>query len=405
MANLHTASQRIHVLQMLGNAIVGGMETYVMRLIQRLPPDQFGITVMFPWENEMADQLRDMGADVYVTPMPENPPWSGIQMTTSLIKAHNIDVVHAHLPNAHLLGGLAGKLAGKPVLSTIHGRQLATMDLEIHRTAGTHLAAVCRQTYFHALGLGVHPSQLHFIPNGVDTQIFTPRRERHGRLRQALGIPPDATLIAQVGRLSPEKGPDVFLRAALSIKQAAPQAHFVLIGDGPLHDDMRRLISKFELQGVAHMSGLIHDMTDVYAELDVSVSASRSEAMPLAMMEAMASGLPVVATRVGGVPDLIQHGKTGWLVGDGDFEAIARHVVELIDKPTERAAMGERARARVMSHFALEHSVQTTAQLLQKLAQKQPDSRRVSAVVNGTKPPAVHGLNGVLAEQDKAAAG
>jgi glycosyltransferase involved in cell wall biosynthesis len=405
MANLHTASQRIHVLEMLGNAIVGGMETYVMRLIQNLPRDQFAITVMFPWENEMADRMRDLGVDVFVTPMPENPPWSGIQMTSALIKAHNVDVVHAHLPNAHLLAGLAGKLTGCPVVSTIHGRQLTTLDLEVHRTAGTHLSAVCRQTYFHALGLGVHPSQLHFIPNGVDTRVFTTQRERQGPLRRSLGISPDATLVAQVGRLSPEKGPDVFLRAALAIKQAAPQAQFALIGDGPLRAEMQALIERFELQGTVHMPGLLADMSAVYAELDMVVSASRSEAMPLAMMEAMSCGLPVIATRVGGVPDLIQHGKTGWLVGDGDFDAIARHVIDLADKPVERAAMGERARSRMVANFSLDESVKATVQLLSRLAHKPVEQRRVGPLLNGTKAHTVHGLNGVLAEPDKAATG
>jgi glycosyltransferase involved in cell wall biosynthesis len=400
MGTIHTASHRIQVLQVVGNAIVGGMETYVTRLIERLPPERFGVSLMCPFESRMADRWRELGADVIITPMPENPSWTSIQLACSVIKAHGVDVLHAHLPNAHVLAGIAGKLSGKPVVSTIHGRQISTVDLEVHRTAGTHLSAVCRQTYFHALGLGVQPSQLHFIPNGVDLKDFKPGGARVGALRQRLGIGPDVDLIGFVGRLSPEKGPDVFIRAAVALKQALPKARFVLIGEGPMRADMQSLIERFDLGDVADLCGLMPDMPSVFAELDVVVSSSRSEALPLAIMEAMACGLPVVATRVGGVPDLIQHGVTGWLVGDGDFDAIAVHVRSLIDKPIEREAMGRRARERAEKQLSLDDSVTATMQLLTRLAQqKTSEPRRNGAVVssglNGGSTSVVHGMPGV----------
>jgi len=134
-----------------------------------------------------------------------------------------------------------------------------------------------------------------------------------------LGIPEDAVLVGQIGRLSPEKGPDVFLRAALAAHGSAPDVHFVLVGEGPLRADLQELVARLGLASRVHFAGLRQDMASVYAELDIVVSASRSEAMPLALLEAMSCGLPVVATRVGGVPDLIQPGLSGWLVGDGDM--------------------------------------------------------------------------------------
>lgn len=387
MPNIQTAVHRTHVLEVLGNAIVGGMETYVTRLIERLPADQFTVTVLCPHENLLTEHFRTLGVDVYVTPMPDNPPWSSVQMTTSLIKALGIDVIHAHLPNAHLLAGLAGKLAGKPVVSTIHGRQLSTLDLEIHRAASTHLSPVCQQTYFHALGLGVQAQHLHLIPNGVDTHTFSPAANiKPNHWRQQWGIADHVPLVAFVGRLSPEKGPDVFLRTALAVKQRVPDVRFVLVGDGPLKQDLQHTIQQLELGDAVHLVGLIQDMPGVYKELDVVVSTSRSEAMPLALMEAMASGLPIVATRVGGVPDMVQHGLTGWLCGDGDFDSIATHVTQILMHPTDRQAMSLRARERAIKHFSLDHGVLATMQMLHQLAQKQPESRRVGAVVAGAKP-------------------
>lgn len=391
MPSVSNASQRVQVLQVLGNAIVGGMETYVSRLIERLPADQFGITVLLPWESELSDHLRSLGAEVYVTPMPDNPPWSAIQTVSALVKAHAIDVLHAHLPNAHLLSALVGRLCSKPVITTIHGRQLSTLDLEVHRTASTHLSVVCRQTYFHALGLGVSPSQLHLIANGADTTLFVPRRVRNGPLRQALGVPPEAPLVGQVGRLSAEKGPDVFVRAALAAHAVMPDVHFVLIGEGPLRTELEQTVVRLGLTERVHFAGLQTDMANIYAELDVVVSASRSEAMPLAVLEAMSSGVPVIATRVGGVPDLVQHNLSGWLVGDGDYDAMAAQLVSLLREPERAASMGQRARERVVSQFSLDHSVAGTAQLLRKLAQRGGDARRVSAVMPGEGGKAVAG--------------
>jgi glycosyltransferase involved in cell wall biosynthesis len=135
------------------------------------------------------------------------------------------------------------------------------------------------------------------------------------------------------------------------------------------------------------------------AELDLVVSASHSEAMPLALMEAMASGLPVVATRVGGIPDLIQQGVTGWLVHEGDYEGLAIRVVELIgDEPLRRRA-GDAARQRAVERFSVVDSVASTVQLLTRLAQPRADQRRISAVTSNGKL-----VNGVAAANGKSVA-
>ena len=207
-------------------------------------------------------------------------------------------MIHAHLPNAHVLAGVTGRLTGKPVLATIHGRQLTTLDLEVHRSAGTHLHVVCKQSHFHALGIGVAASQLHFIAHGVDTEVFRPERRAGGALRRRFGIADDAPVVGFVGRLSPEKGPDVFLRMALGLHERNPAVRFIVAGDGPMRHQLEAFTRRFALDGVVHLAGMQSDMPAVYNELDVLVSASHSEAMPLALMEAMACGVPLVATRV-----------------------------------------------------------------------------------------------------------
>lgn len=369
---------RIQVLQIVGNAIVGGMEIYVQRLVERLPPERFGVCVLCPDEGPFADQLRAVGAEVVITPMPDNPPWFAIQLACTLIKARNVDVIQAHMSNAHMLAGLAGRITDRPVVGTVHGRQLSTLDVEMHRIAGTHISVVCQQTYFQALGLGINPSRLHLIPNGVDIEIFKPVRQRNGPLRQGFGIDEAVPLVGFIGRLSEEKGPDVFLRVAAAVHHVLPQVHFVLVGRGPMLARLQRFVAQQRLGGVVHFAGVRIDMPEVYAELDMVASTSHTEGMPLALMEAMACGLAVVATRVGGVPELVQQGITGWIASAGDVDAMADHMVDLLQAPEQLKAMGAKARIRAEERFSLMRGVQNTMDLLSMLAQPRNHQRHLT---------------------------
>jgi glycosyltransferase involved in cell wall biosynthesis len=376
------ASGRIHVLEVIGNAIVGGMETYVDRLVSTLPKDRFQVTGLCPFESPFTDRLRSRDIEVLVTPMPDDPPWSSIQMACAMIKAGGIDLLHAHLPNAHVLAGIAGRLTGKPVLATLHGHRVGMLDLEVHRTAGSHLSVVCRQSYFHALGLGVSAGQLSCNPNGVDTDAFQPRPRTGAGLRASLGIPEQAPLIGFLGRLSPEKGPEIFLRAALLLHGSLPAAHFVVVGDGPLEATLREFVVRFGLSARVHLAGLRRDVAHVLNDIDLLVSSSHSEAMPLAVMEAMASGVAVVATRVGGVPDMIEQGESGWLVAPQDFEDIAQRVHQVVATPGELERMGRRARARAVERMSLADSIERMAALMTRLVPARATQREISAVVS-----------------------
>ncbi|MEO6896289.1 MAG: glycosyltransferase [Caldimonas sp.] len=367
-AVLPGAVSRLHVLEITGNAIAGGMEASVERLVQGFPPERVGVTALCPFESPFTERLRALGADVVIGSVTDDPSWQAIQLACSLATANAVDVIHTHLPNAHVMGGIVGRLVDKPVLATIHGRQLTLADLEVHRTASTHLLTVTRQSYLHALGVGVHPKRLHRVPNGVDTQVFAPGLPRLGAVRKRFGLDVGTLLVGFVGRLAWEKGPDVFVRAALAIHAARPDVHFVLVGEGPMQPQLEIFVERFQLADRVHFAGLQMPMPRVFAELDVVVSSSRSEAMPLAVIEAMASGLPVVACRVGAMAELLLQGVTGWLVEAGDGDGIASHVLELVRDAALRQAAGDAARERAEDRFALATQVALTHELLARLA-------------------------------------
>ncbi len=367
----------LNVLQIIGNGIVGGMESYVHNLISQLPGDQFRLTCLCPYESAFTSGLRSLGCEVFITPLRDDPPWRSIQMAVEVIRNRHIDLIHAHLPNAHVLAGIVARLTHTPAVSTIHSMNLSMHELIISRLTGTRLLMVCQEAYAQALAAGVPDERLTLIHNGVNLNLFKPER-RGSNFRQQFGIPAAAPLIGFIGRLAWEKGPDKFVQMAARIHNHLPRAHFAMVGEGPLEDEISELITRMKAGHFVHMAGLQTKPWEIYPEFDLFAQTSRSEAMPLALLEAMACGLPVIAMSVGGVAELVEAGTTGILVspGDwpgvgspypGDWEGVAAAMLELLAQPEKLKRMGEAGRKRVEEKFDLRHSTRRTAELFQRL--------------------------------------
>jgi glycosyltransferase involved in cell wall biosynthesis len=359
-------SRPLHVLEIVGNGIVGGMETYVRNLIRGLPRDRFRVTCLCPYESAFTRAVRQAGGAVFITTLRDDPLWHSLQLAVQLIRGRQIDVIHAHLPNAHMLAGLAGRLTQTPAVATIHGMRIPILELEISRMTGTHLLLVCQAAYAEAMALGVPAERLHLIPNGVDTDRFAPDRGGEA-FRQALGVPPGAPLVGFVARLAPEKGPDQFVRVAQLVRGKRSDVHFTIVGEGPMEGQVAAMVQHMGLDGCVHMAGLRMDMWDVYPAFDVLVQTSRSEGMPLVLLESMASGRPAVAMDVGGVAEIMENGTTGLLVPPGDCEALAEVLFRLLARPVQLRRMGEAARRRAEEVFPLQASMRRIGALLASL--------------------------------------
>lgn len=364
------AERRIHVLEIIGNAIVGGMERYALNLIRQLPSDRFRVTCVCPFESTFTRSLREAGSTVFITPLYDDPPWRSIQLAVELVNRHQIDLIHAHLSNAHVLAGLTGCLTRTPVAATMHGMQVPTLDLGASRMTGTHLILVCQEAYTQALATGVPPERLTLIPNGVDTEVFTPERSGED-FRLCLGVPVGAPVIGFVGRLAWEKGPDNFLRVADLVHRQRPDVHFIMVGEGAMERELLPITEQFGLEAHVHMAGLCTNMWEAYASFDILAMTSRSEGMPFALLEAMACGRPVVSTNVGGVIELIEAGTTGVLVDAGDWEETAATLLRLLDRPARLEQMGQAGRKRVEELFDFRQSVRLTTDLFQRLVKSE----------------------------------
>ena len=370
----------IHVLEIVGNAIIGGMERSVVNLVKELPTDTFRFTCLCPFQSPFTRSLTEKGCPVFVAPLRDDPTWRSLQMAVEIVRHHHVDLIHGHLPNAHILAGLTGMLTQTPTIATIHGMSLTVHELGISRMTQTHLIVVCQEAYAQALALGIKPQNLSLIPNGIDTEVFKsiPHSQR---FRTALGLSPEVPLVGFVGRLAWEKGPDEFLRVAARVHSRRPALHFVLVGEGPLQEQLIQLVHELGLEDCVHLAGLWEDMTEVYSALDALVVTSRSEGMPLAVLEAMACERPVIAMAVGGVAEIIEEGVTGYLIAPqdwkgganaytGGFEGIERVLINLVDNPEKGKFIGSAARDRVKELYNLSTSANLVSNLYTQLVKR-----------------------------------
>ncbi|HWC46949.1 MAG TPA: glycosyltransferase, partial [Casimicrobiaceae bacterium] len=233
------------------------METYVVRLVRELARGAFRVSALCPFEGHVSDALRDAQADVVIAPVRDDPEWATIELTAQFVLDHEVDVIHAHLANAHVLGSLVSALTERPCVATIHGRAVPMLDFEAHRmTDGMHMAVVCRAAESHALAIGVARDRVHFVPNGVPAHDGT----QHEDLARQLGVDDDTPLVGFVGRLSPEKGPDLFVRMVAQLLPKHANVAFVVVGDGPMRE---RLEADAKVLGIAAHLHFIGERRDV----------------------------------------------------------------------------------------------------------------------------------------------
>ncbi|MBZ9676342.1 glycosyltransferase family 4 protein [Mesorhizobium sp. ES1-1] len=389
--NSNSPTSRIHVLEVLGNAIVGGMENYVKNLIAHLPVDDFKVTVLCPFESAFTSQLRAQGHQVFIAPLRDDPPWRTIEMICTLIRESHIDLLHAHLMNAHTVAAIAGRLTDTPTVATLHGMSLHPQEISVIRTTGSHTIVVCREAWSQAMAVGLASDTVSLVPNGIDLAVYNPVSADRSILRNAIGIGPDDLLIGFVGRLAWEKGPDKFVKAAEQILQHRPDVHFALVGTGLMENELRAAIERAGIEHNVHLAGMWQDPSKVYPSLDLMLHTSRADAMPLAILEATASGVPVVAIGVGGVPELIEAGETGLLIGTnewpgivseypGDWDGVAKAALTLIDHPERLQRMSAASVRRAAALYDIRQSAASTAQIFRQLMRVRREATRLHSV-------------------------
>ena len=265
------------------------------------------------------------------------------------------DVVHAHGYKADIYGYFALRSSGIPLVSTCHtwydNNPLVTLYGVADRLVLRNYAAVVAvsdQVKQRLLRAGVREDKIHLVRNGIDLRPFD---NASPSLPNAIfeDHPP---IVGLIGRLSIEKGVDIFLHAAAQVLIELPSTKFVVVGEGPDRDKLESLIDQLKLRESVSMLGRRDDMPSVYASLDIMVSASRQEGLPMAILEGMASSLPLIATPVGDVPTMVRDGRTGVMVPPENAPLLASAIVTLLRNPAQRERLGAAARKLIEDEFS-----------------------------------------------------
>lgn len=344
----------INVLHVVLGLEIGGLEKFVLGLIHGSKMDVAPHILCLQKKGALGERVFDV-------PIFELGYSGGIKPKVVLdiykiIKKLKIDVIHTHNPSPHFYGALAGFLAGVPVVHTKHGRNYPGSPKKVllnrlstaftsRVVAVSHEAAeVCRLTE------KVPERKIHIIWNGVDVRAFSPGNDKK-TLLGSLGIEDKTIVVGVVARLSPEKNHSCLLRAFVETQNEFPLVRLLIVGDGVLRQQLEAEAKVLGIDSRVIFTGPRHDVPELLRECDIFALSSKTEGLPLTVLEAMACSLPVVATDVGGNSEAVQGGETGFLVKSDDSAAFAASLKCLLGDAALRRQMGVAGRLRAENCF------------------------------------------------------
>ncbi|RIX48480.1 MAG: glycosyltransferase family 1 protein [Rhodocyclales bacterium GT-UBC] len=313
------------------------------------------------------ERASELGFETFVVDMRGAIDFPAIARLRSVIKRFRADVVNTHSGRDTQLAGMAARtLSRRPRIVRTRHLALPITSRFTYSVLPDHVVTVSKYVENYLVEAGVARQGITTIPTGVDFSRYD-RAGVQGNLRQELGLPADSLLVGTVAILRAKKGHAEILDAVPAILQRFPHAHFVFAGDGPQTGNLKARLAAEGLGERVHLLGLRRDVTNVLASLDVFVLPTHQEALGTAFIEAGAMGLPAVASRVDGVPEVIIDGQTGLLVPAQDGKALVEPICRLLGDPIFRQGMGANAREFVQRKFSREVMAQGMERLYQQL--------------------------------------
>ncbi len=367
------------VLMLSDNLLPGGAERLLVGLATHLDPARYRVTVcltrpLTPEQAALGELLAtDLArADIPVVQLARNSRLSprAFAQLVRLLREQRIEVLHAHKFGSNVWGTLLGRLARVPVVIaheqtwSYEGQRLRrTLDGQLIGRLASAFVAVSSADRERMIALeGVAAEKIVLIPNA-----YVPRPHQNGGdLRAQLGIAPDAPLIGTAAIHRPQKALDVLLDAFARVAERVPGAELVIGGEGPRSDELRAHAARLPCARLIHFPGMLPDVGALLDTVDVAVMSSDFEGTPLFAFECMAHGTPLVATAVGGLPDVIEDGVSGLLVAPRDPVALADALLALLEDPTRRASLASAARPR-LEDFTIERISERFAELYERL--------------------------------------
>ncbi|MDE3049551.1 MAG: glycosyltransferase [Nitrospirota bacterium] len=380
------------VAELAGSSSYGGGERYLELLCDRLDRARYRTLVICPEPGPFVGRMKERGVETHLVHLAPlfNP--LALWRLTRLFARERVTILQTHGARANFYGRIAGRLAGVPVIiSTIHN---SLKDYEVSPLKRWIYALLLRLTLslVHRIICVSDANRRDLIDecpaagaktqtvyNGVDSSAFPSQPDRQ-KVRQELGITQGPVLVT-IGRLTEQKGHRYLLQAFPDLLSTWPQLCCVFVGEGELHDALQRLAIDLGVERACRFVGVREDIADILAAADLFVLPSLSEGFPFVLLEALAMGCPVVASRVNGVPELIEDHKTGLLVPPRDPQALARAILDMLSDPAAASKLGADGRALVQERFTVDRMVANTTAIfdeaMQDADERSPVQKRV----------------------------
>ncbi len=359
---------KIKLLHLISRIDIGGAERQLLNLVTGLDKEKYDICVgYFEGNGELKKEFQESGIET------KKFRFSGfwdIRIWWRLyqdMKANRYDIVHTHGFKADLWGAIAGRLSGVPtIISTIHNQEQYLKNPIIGLLEKWIIAPIDDTIIVVSEGVkrfliktsGVSEEKIRKIYYGInpeDTKV-----DKGKDIREELGINNDAPLIGCIGRLVEQKGHKYLIRAAGKVIEEFPEAKFLVAGKGKLEKNLKKLARKINLNSNIIFTGFRTDIYSIIDQLDLIVMPSLWEGFGLIFLEAMALGKPIIATDVGGIPEVVKDKETGILISARDPEALAEAIIHLLKNDSLAARMGERGKLTIRERFPLSKMVKDT---------------------------------------------
>lgn len=363
--------------------VEGGIREHIKVLVQYLNPF-YELVVVCPPINNLLESFEKAGARI----IPLNisgelnllRDFSQALLLARIIKKEEPALIHLHGFKAGFLGRIASLgFSRVPVVLTVHNYyahpdqsripfpcfQQAERVLSWRANRIITVSEALRRNLTDALGIG--DEKITRIYNGIHYEHFRSNGDKGSLFKSRLGIPEGVPLIGTAARLAPQKGLGIFLEASRIIIDEGRPCLFLVAGEGPMKEELENRVKSLNLKESVLFPGRVDDIAEFLSCLDIFVLPSLSEGLSITLLEALAAEKPVVASRVGGIPEIVIDGVTGSLVPPGDPVSLAAKVMEHLDNPEHSKSMGIQGRHRVKDYFALEDMVKRTEELYKEL--------------------------------------
>jgi glycosyltransferase involved in cell wall biosynthesis len=367
--------RKIRVLEMIDDASIGGGQMHVYLLAKYLDGSRFDITVATEPEGFLVDKLKEIGISVLPVRMSNTLRLSSLFTTRRLLRDQQFDIIHTHGGTAGFWGRSAAVINGSPAVRfhTYHGFHYlhqANVTSKLFRLidryflpATTRVICVCQSDLEQGINAGVVSKEKGIVVyNGIEAEKYG-RNVTSNELRESFHAGENDTVFISVGRLHVQKGHRDLIRAFKHAAHQYTQSRLLIVGDGELRAELEGLARSLELQEKIFFLGNRKDIPELLQAADIFVLSSLWEGQPIALLEAMATGLPVIATNVNGIPEIISDGQDGLLVDAGSVDGMATAMKRMIADVELRTQCSLNGRARIDKEFSAQHMAQRVGDL------------------------------------------